>query len=226
MCKDKGIQLITIWEDEWRDKRDIVESMISHKLGASHSPRVYARNTTLSPLESSAARSFLDSYHIQGSCSSSAYFGLYDDSDELVAVSAWKKTGDILYLDRYATSCVVVGGMGKVLKAGKGYAQHRNVGKIVTFSDHQVSDGGLYKKLGFTLDKELAPDYRYVAHGEKIHKFNYRLKRFRNDPDLEYREGLTEKELAKLNGLERIWDCGKTRWVMEVEYCPFLDSLH
>ena len=215
-CKDKGIQLITIWEDEWRDKSVIVKSMISHKLGVSQDRKVYARKTALSPLDSSVARSFLDSYHIQGSCFSSAYFGLYDDSNELVAVSAWKKTGDILYLDRYATSCVVVGGMGKTLKAGTKYAQKQNVDKIVTFSDHQVSDGGLYEKLGFSCDKELSPDYRYVANGERIHKFNYRLKRFRNDPDLEYKKGLTEKELAQLNGLERVWDCGKTRWVMEV----------
>ena len=216
MCKDSGIQLLTIWEDEWRDKKDIVKSMLAHKLGVSQGKKVYARNTTVSPLDSSTARSFLDSYHIQGSCFSSAYFGLYDDSDELVAVSAWKKTGDMLYLDRYATSCVVVGGMGKTLKAGTKYAQKQNVDKIVTFSDHQVSDGGLYEKLGFSCDKELSPDYRYVANGERIHKFNYRLKRFRNDPELEYREGLTEKELAQINGLERVWDCGKTRWVMEV----------
>jgi len=115
----------------------------------------------------------------------------------------------------------VVGGMGKTLKAGTKYAQKQNVDKIVTFSDHQVSDGGLYEKLGFSCDKELSPDYRYVASGERIHKFNYRLKRFRNDPELEYREGLTEKELAQINGLERVWDCGKTRWVWRCSCVPF-----
>ena len=47
-CKDKGIQLITIWEDEWRDKQDIVKSMLAHKLGVSQDRKVYARNTTIS----------------------------------------------------------------------------------------------------------------------------------------------------------------------------------
>lgn len=65
MCKEQDIQLITIWEDEWDNKQDIVKSMISHKLGVSQDRRVYARKTTLHPLESSVARSFLDAYHIK-----------------------------------------------------------------------------------------------------------------------------------------------------------------
>ena len=92
----------------------------------------------------------------------------------------------------------------------------KNIDTIITFSDHQVSDGGLYEKLGFFCDKELSPDYKYIVDNKRIHKFNYRLKRFKQDPTLIYKEGLTESELAKLNGLERIWDCGKTRWVMIV----------
>ena len=106
--------------------------------------------------------------------------------------------------------------MGKLLKAGKRWAQERGCTHIVTFSDHEVSDGGLYQTLGFTLDKELKPDYRYVVDGRRVHKFNYRLKKFRNDPNLEYQEGLSERELALLNGIPRVWDCGKTRWVMEL----------
>ena len=52
------------------------------------------------------------------------------------------------------------------------------------------------------------------AHRE--HKFNYRKARFRDDPNLLWRDGATESELARLNGLPRVWDAGKTRWVMEV----------
>ena len=216
-CKNKDIQLITIWEDEWRDKQDIVKSMIAHKLGVSQDRKVYARKTTSFILgDKSYARKFFDDNHIQGSAPATSYVALSYKGD-IVAVSAWKKTGDILYLDRYATSCVVVGGMGKVLSMGKDIARNLHCTKIITFSDHQVSDGGLYEKLGFSCDKELKPDYRYLAEDKRIHKFNYRLKRFRNDPELEYKEGLTEKELAQLNGLERIWDCGKTRWVMDID---------
>lgn len=40
-----------------------------------------------------------------------------------------------------------------------------------------------------------------------------RLKKFRNDPSLIWEEGTTERELAKLNNLKRIWDCGKIKFV-------------
>lgn len=215
-CRDKGIQLITIWEDEWRDKKDIVKSMLAHKLGVSQDRRVYARKTKLVSLNSSIARKFLEDHHIQGFSSGSIYIGLENGEGEIIAVSSWRKNKDILYLDRYATSCVVVGGMGKLLKAGKEFAQENECSKIVTFSDHRVSDGSLYKKLGFEEDKEIPPDYRYFSEGKRKHKFGYRLKKFKNDPSLIYQPGLTERELAELNGLERIWDCGKTRWVIEV----------
>ena len=215
-CKDKGIQLITIWEDEWRDKRDIIKSMLAHKLGVSHSPKVYARKTTLAPLSSPQARSFLDSYHIQGFARSTAYFGLYDSNNTLVAVSSWRKNKNTLYLDRYATSCSVIGGMGKMLKKGKEIAREYGCTKIVTFADHQVSNGLLYEKLGFTLDKELSPDYRYLVDEERKHKFGYRITRFKNDPYLKYKEGLSESQLAKINGIKKIWDCGKSRYIIRI----------
>lgn len=214
-CRDTGIQLITVWEDDWRDRRYIVTSMISHKIGVNDSRRVYARNTTIVSLNYTDASHFLDSNHVQGEVPGSLYLGL-KDGDDIVAVSVWRKNGHTLYLDRYATSTQVIGGMGKLLKAGKHWAKAHNVDKIVTFADHEVSNGGLYEKLGFTLDKELAPDYSYVVNNKRTHKFNYRKKRFLTDPQLNYIEGLTEEELARLNGLPRVWDSGKSRYFYNV----------
>lgn len=215
-CKDKGIQLITVWEDQWRDSPEVVKSMLAHKLGASTGEHIYARNTIVKEVPLDHARNFCEAHHIQGFTQGSAYLGLYDHNDTLVAFSVWRKNGVRAYLERYCTSCIVVGGMGKLLAQGASWARLQGIQEIVTFSDHEVSNGGLYQKLGFTLDKELTPDYRYVVDGRRIHKFNYRLQRFRSDPNLEYHDGMTERELALLNRLERVWDCGKTRWVMEL----------
>ena len=215
-CQEKGIQLITVWEDQWRDRQEVVKSMLSHKLGASTSRCVYARKTIVEPLGYQEASTFHDAHHIQGSATGSVHIGLRDHNGNLVALSTWRKLKDCLYLDRYCTSCIVIGGMGKLLKAGRRWGKEHGCTHIATFSDHEVSDGGLYQKLGFTRDKELKPDYRYVVDENRVHKFNYRLKRFRSDPNLEYQEGLSERELALLNGIPRVWDCGKTRWVMEL----------
>lgn len=217
-CQDKGIQLITVWEDEWDAKKHVVLSMIAHKIGVSNVDKIYARKTfvdTIVPV--SEARAFCQQNHIQGFASGTYYVGLRSkESDGLVAVSVWRKNKDVLYLDRYCTKENIVGGLGKILKQVKIIAREQGISKLITFSDNCVSDGGLYRITGFTQETDLKPDYRYVLRGVRYHKFNYRKKRFKEDSNLIFKEGLTEKQLAEINNLYRIWDCGKTRWVINV----------
>lgn len=213
-CKDKGVQLIQVWEDEWTRNPEQIKRMLAHKLGVSAERKVFARRTTVVPVIKTEVEKFLSENHIQGFASGSYYLGLREKaSNELTAVLVLKKeagtNGRVLNIVRYATSANVVGGFTKLLSdAEKTYKPE----SFITFADHGVSDGGLYENNGFIADKELAPDYMYVVGGERKHKFGYRLKRFESNPDLLWEQGLTERELAKLNGLERIWDAGKTRY--------------
>ena len=62
-------------------------------------------------------------------------------------------------------------------------------------------------------DKTLPPDYMYVIRNSREHKFKYRKKKFETDPKLKYVPGMTERELAELNGLLRIYDAGKIRFI-------------
>lgn len=215
-CKDNGIQLITVWEDDWTDRRDVVVSMLRHKLGVSSGRKVFARKTEIRQINYVTAAEFLDSNHIQGAVTGSVYYGLFTGEEDLVSVSVWRKSKDVLYLDRYATSCIVIGGAGKMLKAGKQYGISRGCTSIVSFSDNEVSDGSLYERLGFSQDKFLKPDYEYIYKNKRYHKFNFRKKRFRDDPQLDFQDGLTEWQLAELNGLVRVYDCGKIRWKIDL----------
>ena len=215
-CKDAGVQLITVWEDEWQYRRDTVKSMIAHKLGVSPAKRVHARQTKVVELTVQQAREFCERYHIQGFVQGSLYAGLTDDNGNVVAVSVWRKNGAHAYLERYCTSQVVVGGMGKLLAYGLSWAQNKGISQVVTFADLCVSNGDLYEKLGFTQDKIIRPDYKYVVNDRRVHKFNYRKKRFKEDPNLVWQDGLSESELAILNGIDRVWDCGKIRYTLQV----------
>ena len=214
-CQEKGVQLITVWEDDWRDKKGVVKSMLAHKLGVSGGARVFARKTVIKPVDSATARKFCDSYHIQGACGGTCYLGLYTkNGNELVAMSVWRKNKKDIYLDRYCTSQTVVGGFSKLLKHATALFTQDGFNRIITFADREVSDGSLYERTGFKVDSYLPPDYRYVREGTRYHKFGFRLKRFKNDPELLYREGLTEGQLAELNGMIRVWDCGKIKYVL------------
>lgn len=214
-AKTAGIQLIQIWEDEWNSNPEQIKAMLLHKLGVSQQERVYARKTKVVMLATQQAEIFMSTHHVQGFASASYYLGLVDiNTEELCSVLALKKeAGKTFNIIRYATSKNVVGGFTKLLK----YAEATyKPARFITFSDHCVSNGGLYANNGFTADKELAPDYKYVVKGKRVHKFGYRLKKFRDDPNLLWQDGLTERELAILNKIPRIWDAGKTRWVKNI----------
>lgn len=214
-AQQKGIQLIQIWEDEWNNNPQLVKDMLSHKLGLSSQRKVYARKTFVTPLGKKETEAFLIKNHIQGYSSGGYYYGLKEKSNnELVSVIVLKREkDDTLNIVRYATSSNVVGGFTKLIVHARKELKPK---RFITFSDNCVSNGGLYKNNGFIADKALKPDYRYVVKTTRAHKFGYRLKRFKDDPELLWQEGLTEKELAQLNNLPRIWDAGKIRWVLEV----------
>lgn len=214
-CKEQGIQLIQIWEDEWLRNPNQVKSMIAHKLGVSKQGKVYARSTEIVILPVEESFAFLNVNHIQGNVDGGIRLGLKEkgENGRLVAVMLLKREagteGKVLNLLRFATSATVVGGFTKLLKYAE---QNYGAESVVTFSDNSVSDGGLYENNGFINVKIIDPDYKYVAKGERIHKFNYRLKRFRDDPELIWDETLSERQLALLNNLPRVWDTGKVKW--------------
>jgi hypothetical protein len=217
-CKQQGIQLVQIWEDDWKQNKDKILAMLDYKLGLKKQAVLYARKSHVVELTQKDVKPFLDLNHIQGFATGSYYVGLLDGEQVLSAVLVLKKEanteGKVLNIIRYATNKTVVGGFTKLLAYAERTFQPES---FITFSDHTVSDGGLYAGNGFISDKEIPPDYMYVVKSERKHKFGYRLKKFRDDPDLLWDESLTERELAVLNNIPRIWDAGKTRWRKQVQ---------
>lgn len=218
-CQEQGIQLITIWEDDWRDNREVVESMLKYKLGLSNEKKVYARKTFVKEVSSIEAEAFLNQHHIQGFKNITKNYGLFSrDGDELVAVMSFSVSKNVASLDRYATSCSVVGGFTKLLKYAVVEMKKDNseVDSVITFADNEISDGGLYTNNGFVADSYIKPDYKYIYKNRRYHKFLFRKKRFKNDPELLFDENMTERELADLNNIHRVWDCGKTKYVKKI----------
>jgi len=224
-----GIQLIHVWEDDWRDRRVLVLRSLLTKLGvleaaaaadpqlAPFTRHVAPTGCTVAPVDRPTAAAFLTANHLQGATSTtgSTSLGLRDATGTLVALLSASISGERATIERYATSCIIPGGLAR-LEAALVAELPASVSRLVTYADDSLSDSGLYENSGWVNDGVIRPDYSYIVRDTRVHKFNYRLKRFREDEALEYREGLSERELAALNGLNRIWDAGKTRWVKPV----------
>lgn len=228
MCQQKGISLIQIWEDSWLDKKELMMRQLAYRFKKMDALQMlypsmdkawfekhHARKLSSAIISGKEAIEFLNAVHIQGGVKGSSYYGLRTSHGELVAVIVMARTGKEgeFLLSRYATKGTVAGGFTKLLK----YAiEECKPQRVVTFSDHSTFEGKLYALSGFVNDGAIPEDYMYVKSKKRYHKFGFRLSKFKNDPNLTYVENTTERELAILNGYTRIWDSGKTRWVMDL----------
>ena len=219
-CNENGFKLLQIFEDEYVNHKDIVINKILHIINACEGlPRIYARKCTISEIDSNIAMEFLNKYHIQGYAPSTTHLGAFCDNN-LIAVMSFKKEDKSALkweLTRFASDyhfiCCGVGG-----KLFKWFVKNYNPTEIKSFADRRWTldkDDNLYTKLGFELVKTLQPDYRYycakVDKYTRFHKFNFR-KSYLNKK-YGFPLSMTETEMVKELGFDRIWDCGLFKFV-------------
>lgn len=218
-CHKKGIRLVHIFEDEWLEKREIVEDKIRAILKLPMD-RMFARKLEIKEVERKEAERFLDQNHIQGKTNLSVAVGLYN-GDDLVALQAFlpytrstQGRENRWELVRYATKLgtQVIGGFSKCLKY---FEREYPVREIVSFADKRWCDqsANVYESSGFTQDKEIPPDYWYVFPPHRYHKSAFRKSRFKAKYPKVYSPDKTEAQMADEVGLKRIYDCGKIRYV-------------
>jgi len=231
LCKEKGIRLIQIFEDEWLNKKSIVKSKIKHILGLNRDlPKIYARKCYIKEIDSFKKNKFLNKYHIQGNDKSMINLGLFtviNSKKKLVAVMTFCKSRkgigsnsikDSIYeLSRFATKRKfnIIGGFSKLLSYFKKNYQWN---KIITYADLRWSSlDNLYKANGLTLDHINKPNYWYIPRTEafnRYHRFNFRKNNLKKlFPEI-YKDELTEKEIMLKAKYLRIYDCGTATYTL------------
>lgn len=207
-CEEKGIQLIQLNDVEWLTKRPIVESRIRQKLGMSE--RIAARKCKIIQIESSVANQFHIQNHIQGACPGSIHYGLLYDG-MLVSVMSFGKSRysktSVYELLRFCTvlGYSVIGGASRLLKQ---FERDYRFPTLVSYCDLRWNNGNVYTNIGFSLDHVSSPNYWYHKH-DGILQSRIRFQKHKLASILTiFDPKLTEWENMKLNGFDRIWDCG------------------
>jgi len=226
ICNENGYGLIHIFEDEFVNKKDIVFHKLSHILGLdSGLPKIMGRKCVVKEILKHDAENFLNTYHIQGFVGASVYLGAFYN-DKLIGVMSFKN-GSIKNPDwelvRFATDYnYVYQGVGS--KMFSYFVRKYEPEKIISFADRRwtVSEkNNLYTKLGFVFDKFTPPDYKYYSAKNKENKYKRIHKMFFNKKKLNKKYGfpltMTETEMAKELGYDRIWDCGLIKYVWTAE---------
>lgn len=219
-CNEKGYGLIHIFEDEFVNKKEIVFNKLKHILKLDYDlPKICGRKVVVKEIYKSDAQVFLEQYHIQGFSSSTVYLGGFY-GDELVAVMTFKH-GNIKNpnweLTRFATKPTYYY-QGVASKIFTYFIRHYNPKIIISFADRRWTlnvNNNLYTLLGFELESINKPDYKYynenVERYKRFHKMSF------NKQTLHKKYGfpltMTETEMAKELGFDRIWDCGLFKFV-------------
>ena len=211
-CNKAGYRLITIFEDEWEYNKNLIKDKLLYIFGLSIATKAYARSTILSIVDQNECKEFLNKNHIQGSGNGSIRIGLYQD-DILISCMVFRRFKDDFFeITRFASSNTVVGGFSKLLTYFK---RNYDWNEIYTFADRRWSEGDLYIKTGFEIDKILKPDYRYIESEKRIHKFNFRHDRLSKKLGDKYDPELSEIENTDKNGINRIYDCGLIKFAIQ-----------
>lgn len=217
-CQEQGIQLLTIWEDWIVNHPDIVRSILLSKLGLNDT--IYARKCVLREIDAHAANEFLDLNHIQGRSYSKVKIGMFHN-DELVSVMVFgarqtmsSKNPDEWDLIRFCNKLNynVIGAASKMLKY---FVTHYHPSAIYSFSSNDISDGRLYKTLGFHMDT-INQSYWYI---DKKYKRHHRSS-FTKDAIVrrgwrEDKNGWREVDVMDEYGYYQIYDSGQTKWVLK-----------
>ena len=217
-CLEKGVRLIHIFEDEWKQNRELILNKILHALKVNRSPTIGARKCTIKEISNKESTFFLNKNHIQGGDIAKHRIGAYHN-DELVGVLTIVKAKGEWKLNRFATS-VSYRVMGLASKMFKKALSLYGIDRITTFSDKRYGhfpNESVYLKLGFKYVGDTKPAYWYydmktgVRHNRQKFMKHKILKKY---PEYDNKK-TTEKKMMVGLGYDRIWDCGHYKFVYE-----------
>ena len=217
-CKEKGIRLITIFEDELMFNRSLVFNRLGHLL---HLPseKIGARKLAVKNISISDSKEFLENHHMMGSSRTSVRYGAYDSFGKLRAVMTFVIKNNNKYeweLARFATDGTHIPGIASKLFSA--FIKENDPKSVLSYSDLRWGEGDHLLHLGFNRHKDTVPGFWYFRTWNvdfaRYHRLSHRseslLKKYPELKKLGIEDGY---HMAKFIGLEKIYDCGNAVWI-------------
>lgn len=216
LCNAAGVKLLSIYEDEWRDKRAIVEGMIRHRLGY---PSITwnARSLMIEELPVKDARNFFNDNHLEGYVSSVITFCLRDKKSGIVlAAMTLRRPFHKKYSEQFEVGrCCVLSGhnvrgwLGRLTKTAITYSKTHQKKGLMTYVDGRVGLGSGYGSAGWKLISATTATsgrFWWTDYKHRYNRFKYRADKAR---------GLSQIEIAAEAGVTMIWGCRNYMYMIQ-----------
>lgn len=197
LCKEKDIQLLHIFEDEWIEKQEIVKSHIKDSLGM-FDKTVLVNDCVIKEISKKDAFNFLFENHFQKPFIATYNYGLYYGYELVSTVSLSKSRYNKNYKYELLRNCCkintqVLGGFDKIISF---VVSELKTNSIIFYVDKRLFTIEGYKNWNYRGATDC--NYYYL----KTYKERVSGSHFRRDAEL------TEWQNMQLAGYDRIWDCG------------------
>lgn len=217
LCANANIRLIQIFEHEWKNKKNIVTSMIRNAFGKSS--RIYARRCKISVIKDNISSRFMEKSHIQGHRAARLHIALIYN-ENIVAVMSFNKHHKYEWeIIRFANALntSVVGGASRLFRY---FVKNYKPSQVISYADRRYSTGDLYKNLEFKFDGTTSPNYFYVKSGAVYSRQRFqkhKMGRLLEEGMLDnFDPGLSESINMINNNYKRIWDAGHWRFIWRI----------
>lgn len=212
-ASEQHVKLLQIFEDEWRDKRNICESLILHRLGVTPN-KIGARSTTLIELTTEEQRRFFDEAHISGYTQAKISWGLKNKEGLIVAAISLraprhgKRYTGCMEIARYSctSKTIVVGGLSKLMKHAMLWCRNNGYKKIMTYVDKRIGFGVGYERAGFKTMGSTSVDYWYTDNCLRYDRFKFRATKDK-----------PEKQVASDAKVSKIYGCGSLIMMYDID---------
>lgn len=187
--RDNNIEVVQIWEDEWKYKKEIIKSMINDKLGLNE-----IINTTDYVIEeitdNETVKEFMTNNHLLGYIESDIKLGIYIEN-KLVSIMLFNKICDKSFELLRFCNILNYDIINSEIKLFNYFLSNYDFNEIINYSSNDVIEN-IQEKLGFSILGDLDIDYYLCL--DKI-RYNNKLT-----------EGINYKESF------RIYDSGGKKW--------------
>lgn len=169
LAKERGINLIQIFEDEWSTNKDKIKKRLMYLLH-NEKTSIYARKCTVLEIDSKTASGFCKEHHLNGYANSKINIGLFYNEVLVSVMTFGKSRYNKKYeyeLVRYCSSGNVIGAFGKILKY---FECNYNPKSLLSYADFDWSNGEIYLKNNFTFKGYTKPGYFYSIYRKNTFK--------------------------------------------------------
>ena len=190
-CKENGITLYHVWQDDWENRNHIVKSNI-RKIFKIYNDEILVQNTECKNITIEQANDFFDHNDIDGKMNKGKTFGLfYKNILVCAACVCMDESRGELQMSRFtlATDIHMEGSMDKILE----HVSDIHEDKIFMYCDKSWNVEPFFEKFKYLCD--MPPRGYYVINGNKKY--------------------INDGEMPSSKNMHKIHDCGTSKWVFQ-----------